>query len=221
MKNLIRSYHTFLPGNYRWVKDLLYLLYPVCGIFGGLLFLRVFGEEDFLIVESMMVGCGILYFELLFDYFVFGGIASKEKDRLEYLKTSVEGKDVLRKGLFMDAIRRFISAFVILCGAYFSGTCIGKDQGDGEFGLRQIFVTVLLIFLLQEIAFCITRIFEQIWVRILVIQVIVTPFMMLYFTIMDLFFFIPEMIVLVILSAAFLWLHIKQVFRRWKLSYQD
>ncbi len=48
MKNLIRSYHTFLPGNYRWVKDLLYLLYPVCGIFGGLLFLRVFGEEDFL-----------------------------------------------------------------------------------------------------------------------------------------------------------------------------
>ena len=225
MRTTIRSYHTFLPGNYIWLKVLIYLLYPIIGIFGGMILcsLLPIDKEAALAVNMVLTGCGIIVFEFLLDYFAFGGIASKDTGRLEYLKTSVKGEEILKKGLIADVVRRFLSIAVILSGEFVvTNIAFGSSEED-HYGTGQILLAILLMFVLSEIGLCITRMFELIGVDILVMQVIYAAYIFLYSMVVGRMqgAFIPLIVVLAVLSGLVLWLHFRLVFRRVRKSYQD
>lgn len=113
MRELIKSYHMFLPQ--MWKKLLLYLVYPLVMIGQTCLFAGTGAGPVIYLVSSCSM---ILSAELYFDILVFGGIASKDTNKLEYLKTSVKGMNILCKSIVADGIRRFLSTAVILIGIY-------------------------------------------------------------------------------------------------------
>ena len=116
MKQLIKSYHIFVP--YVWGKWILYLVYPMVGM------LLLYGAESLFHDERMSVVIAatfVVSVELYFDMAVFGGISSKETNKLEYLKTSVKGMTVLRNSLVTDALRRFLSVvFIVMMAKCFT-----------------------------------------------------------------------------------------------------
>lgn len=161
MKQYIRCYQMFLPGNYLWLKLCLYLLYPLAAIRLALIGIHA-GAFNCLITAPMIITA----FEIMLDYFFFGGIASKDTNRLEYLKTSYRGTACLKKGLTVDSIRRFLSAAVIELGVYFAiGAQIRQEDG---IGIWQVLFFVFVIFFIEELAFEITRRFTYIWINALV-----------------------------------------------------
>lgn len=109
MKKLVKSYHVFLP--YVWERWLLYLVYPLC-----LVLVNVGMVKNGIPPEICVMLCSslIVAVELFADLLVFGGIAAKDTNKLEYLKTSAKGLGVLQSSIIGDAIRRLFSVTVIL-----------------------------------------------------------------------------------------------------------
>lgn len=162
MKQYIKGYHMFLPKV--WVKWCVYVFYPLLVIGGLGLLNRCLMYYSFICIGF---ACSLIVLvEYALDYFVFGGIASKNTNRLEYLKTSVRGVPLLKKVLVTDACRRFLSTAVILFGTYFVLTPAYRLNG------RQTFICVLLTFLLVEAGFMISRFFIHMGVNLLVLTII-------------------------------------------------
>ena len=109
MGQFLKSYHVFLAP--AWLKVLMYLGYPlvVIGISGWLSSQSAPG----MLIITLASGC-IVMGELLLDTVVFEGIASKDTNKLEYLKTSVRGMKILRNSVIADAVRRAVTTVVIL-----------------------------------------------------------------------------------------------------------
>ncbi len=107
MRNSIKSYHVFLSS--RLLQVLLYVLYlPVimfimlailciCLDFGGGL------SFGYTLSANLIFGG-----EVIWGYLVFGGVAAKETNKLEYLKTSKKGLPILKKAMIVDVIRRIL-----------------------------------------------------------------------------------------------------------------
>lgn len=109
MKQFWKCYHVFLAP--AWLKWLMYLGYPlvVIGISGWLSSQSAPG----MLIITLASGF-IVMGELLLDTVVFEGIASKDTNKLEYLKTSVRGMRILRNSVIADAVRRAVTTVVIL-----------------------------------------------------------------------------------------------------------
>lgn len=148
MKQMLKSYHVFLP--LVWERTIVYLLYPVL-----LLMLNYFGRVKLHIdAEAYLMLCAgmVVAAELFLDYFIFGGIAAKDTNKLEYLKTSTKGISLLKKGLVGDWIRRFISVGIIIMANY----CLG----EGALSLGKTGVCVFSTLLLAEAGLIVTRFFS-------------------------------------------------------------
>lgn len=65
--------------------------------------------------ESMMVVIFSIFVnvEMFLDYFCFGGINSKNTNKMDLLITSPKGMDLLKKILMADGVRRFISGLAL------------------------------------------------------------------------------------------------------------
>ncbi len=112
MRKLMKSYHVFLSSALlRWLT---YFFYPL-----GMMFIQLM-----IIGISLEVGAGldiaylfsanlIFTVELFLEYFIFGGIITRDTNKLEYLKTSVKGMAVLKKGIIVGTIRRAITVALI------------------------------------------------------------------------------------------------------------
>ena len=148
MREWIKSYHIFLPG--RWGKWVVYIILPA--FFFGIGYLFGKGVVNGYLVMVIFSGL-IIALELCMDYFVFGGIAAKDTNKLEYLKTSVKGIEVLRKSLIGDGIRRFFSINLIVYGL--------KYLYGYRFSSGQLFTLALGYFVLSEAALIITRHFSS------------------------------------------------------------
>lgn len=120
MRDYIKSYHVFMSTG--WVKMLSYFLYPilVTGVIGVLAGL-------FEMIEDIGFPNGLIYLqttiwivgaEALHALLVWGSIATRDTNKLEYLKTSARGRDVLRKGLYADVVRRWITIILLILVAY-------------------------------------------------------------------------------------------------------
>ena len=114
MKKRIKSYLVFTSSGYR--------------VWGLMVIPALLLAATYLIFSDIAqdVGWGlyaggsvILFFEIFSDYWLFGGICSRQ---MEYLKTSSEGKVVLRNALTGDLLRRFLYIMV------FSTVCYGKSH---------------------------------------------------------------------------------------------
>lgn len=165
MKQYICCYQMFLPGNYSWLKLFLYLVYPLAAIWISLIGVPV-GSFSCLIIAPMIMTT----VEIMLDYFFFGGIMSKDTNRLEYLITSYRGMACLEKSLVTDSIRRFVSAAVIELGVYFA---IGAEirQADGVSIWHALFF-LFVAFLIEELTIGITRYFTGILMNGLLCSVV-------------------------------------------------
>ena len=148
MREWIKSYHIFLPG--RWGKWIVYVLLPAV-LFGiGYVFGKgvLNGYIAIIILSSLIISI-----EIYMDYFILGGIAAKDTNKLEYLKTSIKGMKVLKKGLIADGVRRFFSISLIVYGLKYM---FGYGFTNG-----QVLTLVLCYFVLSETALIITRHFTS------------------------------------------------------------
>lgn len=144
----------FLPAR-AWVKLCVYLLYPLI-IIGG--FYLLSHKLMYRTIICMGFVCGLVTaVEIYMDYFIFGGIASKETNRLEYLKTSARGIPLLKSSLITDGVRRFFSTAIILAGSYLAVRC--GCQTDGGYASLQLFMCILSTYLFAEAGLWITRFF--------------------------------------------------------------
>ena len=217
MKQYIRSYRMFLPGNYLWVKLLLYIIYPVITIWITRHFLPS-GALACLVIAPI-----IMTIEIMFDYFFFGGIASKDTSRLEYLKTSCKGMQYLKKGLIMDAVRRLGSMAVIELGIYFM---IGeKTRKEDGVSILQALFFLFSAFLIVELALCITRIFTDIWVSVLVYCLAGMLWMGIIMEIQWYAFMeiakVFLILALVVAGVSVVWFNIRMIMKRAERSYYD
>lgn len=154
MKRLLKCYHIFLPKI--WGKPFLYLVYPLLLI---LLMVKIAGNHTFA-SYGVAIGCALAMFaEILVDMVVLGGVASKDTNKLEYLKTSVRGMDVLRNCIVIDGIRRALSLIFIVGVSYVIG---GIDLT-----VMQLAVSVACTLMLMELGLVITRNFPSMTVVML------------------------------------------------------
>lgn len=165
MRKAIRCYHMFLPGNSVWLKIVLYLGYPLLllgAVLGNQLILR--GWIPAYLCIFLVTGM-VLVAEIVSDFFIYGGITSKDTGRLEYLKTSTKVKAVLTKSLIVDAARRFFSIGCILTGTFFLVSATERK----EYGIhiRYLVELILAVYLLSTVAVGITRCFTLIWANVL------------------------------------------------------
>lgn len=166
MKEAVKGYHIFLSKS--WLKWAIYIPYPIVLI--GMVYLL---NRYLTFFQYICIGlvCGmIVVVEIMIDTYVLMGIASKNTNRLEYLKTSTKGLPLLKKVLAMDAVRRFLSITVILAGAYL---VIGTDPtGTSNITPAQCFICIEITDLLVELALLLTRLFLNVWINLITVYVL-------------------------------------------------
>ena len=113
MRRFVSCYHVFVPQIYE--RIFIYLVYPALLIGLGCRF-KAWGMP--LLICELVCCSLILVAEFMFDITAFGGIASEDTNKLEYLKTSVKGMEVLRKSIISDAVRRVCSVAIIMLAVH-------------------------------------------------------------------------------------------------------
>ena len=117
---LVRSYLLFTPLLYR---ILMLLIMPV-----AVLIFAIFFCVDAILatILSAMILCCV---EIIADYWVFGGICTKEFPGLEFLKSSVRGRKIFRSAVTGDCVRKLIWSLVLVAGP----TILMILSGDREY----------------------------------------------------------------------------------------
>ena len=117
---LVRSYLLFTPLLYR---ILMLVVLPV-----AVWIFAIFFCVDAIIgtIMSAMIVCCV---EIIADYWVFGGICTKEFSRLEFLKSSVRGRKIFRSAVTGDCVRKLIWSLVLVAGP----TILMILSGDREY----------------------------------------------------------------------------------------
>lgn len=140
----IKAYLLFTSWRY---KLGIFLGLPVAVLASGLLWNHFFGASGY----SYLIVVEVVFFEILTDQGVFAGIQSKKGYKLDYLKTSLLGPQVLWQGLVGDLTRRFLTAAlcVSVCGA--TGILIMESGWIGCLGV------LLVIYVTETLALFISR----------------------------------------------------------------
>lgn len=141
MKEYIKSYHVFLSA--RLFQVAIYVLYPLVAIF------CVSALIGIALSFNMGIGAGyqlsanlLLVGEVVCGYLIFGGIADKDTNKLEYLKTSVKGMRVLKTAMIVDVVRRILWVTIIQLVPLF----IFQEKSD-----ESIWIANAMILLFAEI----------------------------------------------------------------------
>lgn len=139
MKKCIQGYHLFVTSPLaRWG---LYLLYPL-SVIAATYIIGYYSNPFLSLLFAMILICGI---ELVADHDIYGGLANQDTNKLEYLKTSCHGMDILLGGLVGDMIRRAISISLILIISFIQRITLTE----------LVFAIFLLLFLVElGLLFC-------------------------------------------------------------------
>ncbi len=164
MKEAIKSYHMFLPR--AWVKWCIYILYPLL-VIGEIYALNRFVTYFSFVCIGLTCGMVIMV-EYMLDTYVFLGIAARDTNRLEYLKTSSKGLPLLKKALFTDAVRRFLSTGVIVTGVFF------VLRGDFALTPKACVFCIAIPYLMMELGFMITRFSTNVWLNLVMLYILMT-----------------------------------------------
>ena len=109
MNKYIKSYHLFVSSHME--RFGIYVAYPILLIIGNVLIAHFFSNYIICLIASMLLTCAV---ELFCDHSFFGGITSRDTNKLDYIKTSHKGMDILLFGIITDAVRRFITVSLII-----------------------------------------------------------------------------------------------------------
>ena len=126
---LVRSYLLFTPLLYR---ILMLLIMPV-----AVLIFAIFFCVDAILatILSAMILCCV---EIIADYWVFGGICTKEFPGLEFLKSSVRGRKIFRSAVTGDCVRKLIWSLVLVAGPAVMMVLFGDSEDAGIGSAMQI-----------------------------------------------------------------------------------
>ncbi len=107
MRKLIKSYHVFLSS--RLLQVLLYALYLPVMMFIMLVLLCICLDYGGGLSFGYALSANLIFGgEVIWGYLAFGGVAAKDTNKLEYLKTSKKGLPILKKAMIVDVIRRIL-----------------------------------------------------------------------------------------------------------------
>lgn len=171
MKEYVKAYNMFLPG--RYMKYILYLLMPVL-VIGFCLVCNAFLPLSNS-TAIMLLTLYVFWVEIMLDTWILRGIAKKKNYNLEYLKTSVKWKMLIKKGLVFDSVRRFSSVTIMTFVFFFLMQMQGKN-GEGSVTIPSVIVMILSTCLWVTLLCGITRNTENIYVTLMVIYVAFVPF---------------------------------------------
>lgn len=101
MKTTRKSYFVFLSTSYK-IWGMIVFPMAILGITELFIYANRLGTE---IAIPVFAGYVVAY-EVLADYWSFGGICEKDIRSMEYMKTSLRGEHVLQHALIGDCIRR-------------------------------------------------------------------------------------------------------------------
>ncbi len=169
MGKYIKSYHLFVTS--ALTKLGLYILYPLFLLLVHVVIVSVCGYPMLSLTINMILICAL---ELIVDHDIYGGIANRDTNKLEYLKTCCNGMNLLFYSIIVDAIRRFLSISIII-------TLLYSQYVSAIALFTVIFSTLFLVELgliicrftqMIQIAFAITSLLQLfvIWLIVLIIR---------------------------------------------------
>ncbi len=170
MKKRIKSYLVFTG---LWYRIVVYLLAPLAMVGLGLWMEANVQSGTGLILVAVLLPP----VEIISDNGLFGGIQTKDSLRLEFLKTSGRGMDVLKSALRMDLLRKFLSALGILAlcrlAAGLAGRWTAKGAGAPEgmvsaSGMGILLYFVLLSYFVSTLGTFLSRFGDMLWINLLV-----------------------------------------------------
>lgn len=100
----IRSYFTFTGWKY---KLGIFIGLPAAVLALGLIWRQYVGA---LKIYPYFAMTGVIFAEIMTDQAVFNGIQARRGYKLDFLKTSMRGPQILRQGLTVDLVRRLLTA---------------------------------------------------------------------------------------------------------------
>ena len=162
MRKKIKSYLVFTS---LWYRFGVYLAIPAVLAAIGLLIERGLPGGGLIVISVLLPVA-----EIISDSWLFGGIQTKDSMKLEYLKTSGQGKELIRTALWTDLFRKLLSAIVIM--ALFSlAMVMGKGEapeaaGTGGFG--SLLYLVLLSWLVSVLGTFVSRYASLVWINLIV-----------------------------------------------------
>lgn len=161
MKHKIKSYLVFTS---HWYKIIMFIVMPVV-----LLGIQVFVATMFPVLRDICILLFVMILvlvETIADYGFLGGIQEKGSEKIDYLKTSPRGMEVMRSALVMDLVRRFLSNVGI-----FGLSCLiilifgPSDEKIGMLGM--LLFVIFLTYDLSVLGIFISRFTSYLWVNLL------------------------------------------------------
>jgi hypothetical protein len=108
MERQIKSYVALIPRVNFWG---MLLVLPAILIALNAVYVSLFGFGS--VQFCFLIYC---FLDIFCDFWVFGGICSKNGNKMEYVKSSFYGDEVLRKSIIGDEVRRFLGLTVTAIG---------------------------------------------------------------------------------------------------------
>lgn len=124
-------------------------------------------ETKLAVLWLMITQNFLIVIEVLSDMFLFGGIQSKDAEKMDYLKTSPRGMQVMKNALTMDLIRRFCTALGIISveAVVFRIAGVSVVQGNILLQISFVLFIVLVTYLFSVLGVVISRSFGLLWLN--------------------------------------------------------
>lgn len=160
MKNKIRSYLVFATGGY---KIVMLVVLPVFLL--GVDYMAAVVFRGSAMPAYIML---LIMAEVMADHWYLGGIQEKNSQKIDYLKTSPRGMQIMRNALVMDLLRRFVF-LVVIAGASWLFTLLSTagEEIRGKVGPWEVLLAVLLVYTLSVLGIFLCRFFSYLWVNML------------------------------------------------------
>lgn len=160
MKHKIRSYLVFTS---LWYKIIMFAVLPV--VLLGIQVLSAIVFQGTAIHLSVML---LIIVEIMADNWFLGGIQEKGSEKIDYLKTSSRGMEIMKNVLVMDLIRRFCSMGVILGVSWLITRIFGTTYEATKLaGFWGLLLAIFLTYTLSVLGIFIARFTSYLWVNLL------------------------------------------------------
>ena len=157
MRWKIKSYLVFTSF---WYRILVFGVLPVLLI--GLQFLPIGEWATLRNIGTVMV---LIMIEAVADYWYLGGIQDKDVEKIDYLKTSPRGMDIMRNALRFDLVRRLLAAAAVLGVSELVGW--GGRERNVLGGAGVWLLLTLICYTLSVTATLIARFNSYLWINYL------------------------------------------------------
>lgn len=215
MKDKIKSYLVFATRGYKIVMLVVLPVFLLAVDFMAAVFFRGSAMPAYIMLLIMA--------EVMSDIWYLGGIQEKNSQKIDYLKTSARGMQIMKNALILDLVRRFVY-LVVIAGVSWLFTII-FTAGEGvrtKLGPWEVLLAALLIYTLSVLGIFLCRFFSYLWVNLLAAYVEAIAGLVIFLIAAE--GFLPVIladIALAILGAGFSILAVKIAMLKVEGSYYD